>query len=507
MPRAKKTPAAKSTEPVVVDAIKSTGSDTKFRISARAQHFLDGKVRSSGASCNVFTLTDDRFSIAESLSWAAHVGFNQGAPSIDMSQLRPEGSPVSGGGDAGGLTLMKAYDSLAGYVRRELKKNGAMAVYLDYDHPSLDYFLDLEVDFLTKAVYVPTDASSTNLDKKLKAKLVDAYNKGKIFIVKRPSPGMNGEALFCNLCTEVEIPHRGTCVLGAVNLGQFDNENLDSLISVFSAAAQKLYVITQQTIQANAPTLWSCSSPNNVQFGLGVTGLASMLANLSISYEDFTTEMDLATTNTTSLEEIIHNASSRSNNNAAAELVWYFACAYHAATNTVKDKVVKAFCIQPSSTGAFALADKLGFTVSPEIQPVQGMRVETNEGTTVRTIRKSTKSGDLVVDFRPGTETINDVPYETYAKLCSAWQRLMNSTGLAHRHSANFYGETFTQSDLDAFLDSDRKSLYYRILPTTPGVDKTASGVDASDLVDFDPSTMLGLSCSYQDSDCTECAG
>ncbi len=178
--------------------------------------------------------------------------------------------------------------------------------------------------------------------------------------------------------------------------------------------------------------------------------------------------------------------------------------AYHFATEEVKHYVCKAFCVQPSATGAYECADASGFYSSPELQPVIGIR----DASGVHTLRKSQLKGDTVVKFHPRTQTIDEVPYPLYARLCHLWQVLLDSTGLAHRHSACYYGSTFDSSNLRSFVESKQKSLYYRLPQYNPAaLDKSQVGTGLEFAEDFSlDSLLVGGSCSLEqqpfDSDC-----
>lgn len=476
-------------------------SFARFRKSDRLQAFLTGSTKSTGYSCNVFSVGDSVASIAEAAGWSLQVSAYQGAPSVDLTELRGRNSQVStGGNSSGAAAFSRIFDSIVGSMRRPTKKNGAGIVWLSCFHPDLQEFLDTEFTAAFKGIYIPANSNRDDVirllaDKPLMKNLAAAYEEGKCFICKSPDVGLNGEPLKLNLCTEVEIPHRGGCTLGVINISQFTLDNINQLANVMTEAALDMEDDLNKVLQALPSTPLFCNSPNNTQFGLGVSGLASLLANCGVSYEQFTVALETAVEDTSRIYQVVDNAmhSLDIDPSPANKLVAGIVKAYEQSTLALGNRVTKAFCVQPSATGAYQCADASGYYSSPELQPVIGIR----DSAGVHTIRKSQLLGDEKVVFHPATETINDVPYPVYARLCSAWQHMMDTTGLAHRHSACYYGDRFTPAKLEEFIESRRKSLYYR-LPSYNEValDKTQVGT--------------GLACAFDMSDLEtgcDCAG
>ena len=470
-----------------------------FRKSDRLQAFLSGSTKSVGASCNVFSVGDSIGSIAEAAGWSLQVSAYQGAPSVDLSQLRPRNSAVNSGGESSGAaSFSRVFDAVVGSMRRPTKKNGAGVVWLDATHADLEEFLAQDFSYAYKGVYVPSNASVDQMEA-LKAnapllkQLATAYDYGQTFICKRPDTGLNGEPLYLNLCTEVEIPHRGTCTLGVINLSLFNEANFNTLPTVFAEAVLEMETNVNSTLQALPSTPLFCNSVNNKQFGLGVSGLASMLANNGLTYSSFTQMLNNALEDADTMHQAVDEAARLHfiYKDTLTLAVYNILSAYETATLSLGNRVTKAFCVQPSATGAYQCADSKGYYSSPELQPVIGIRDKSG----VHTIRKSQLLGDEKVVFHPATETINDVPYTVYRRLCELWQRILDLTKLGHRHSGCWYGEKFSITDLEAFITSGQKSLYYR-LPSYNEValDKTQVGEGLE--ADFDLATLLtGATC------------
>ena len=443
-----------------------------FFPSSRINALLTGSSKSIGASCNVFSVDDTVDSIAESQYWSYQVLAYQGAPSLDFSKLRPAGSKLGTGGTASGaLSFMIPFDAVVSTMRREEKKNGAGIAYLDYNHPELDRFLEYDFNAAYKAVYIPmhgtAEAEEFLRDTEKINKLAYAYDYFKCFLVKRPLDYYD-TPLLTNLCTEVEIPHRGSCILGSVNLAAYDNINtfVEHFPTDFEDAATQMLSYTIQSQQKQQQTDLYCYDQANKQFGLGLFGLASVLGRFGITYEDLNNAFENLFSVTGDINQYAYNSvflEDWQHESPPHLFVHGLAWAYAMASNAVQGKVRAAFCIQPTVSTSQRATDLGRYNVSPEIQPVIGIRHDGG----VSTIFKSETKGDKQITYNPQTWTTEDVSYSSYAETSGHFQRLLNSTGLAHRHSHCFYGQKFTTDDLKALyhhpVKKEIKSLYYRL--------------------------------------------
>ena len=531
MPRAKKTTAkttakvVKSLEPIVKETRSKASADIPeetfspnpnlsteiFRISDRLQSFLAGMQNSMGASCNTHLVGDSLPAICKSYAWGTMVSSNQGAPSWEITELRPSGSAVSSGGDTcGPVGFGYVYDSIIGAMRRDVKKNSAGIIWLDWSHKDILEFVSADYKYVFRGVYLPAvsdvDGRARLLsNEKLCAALTDAYNQNRIFLCKRPeNDRYTNERLMLNLCTEIEIPHQGFCILGAIQLGRFNLENIDTLKDVFTSASIDMLKYMLQVLEANKNDHYLyCSSPANRQFGLGVSGLASLLANCGVKYTAFANALSEAVVDyKQGIHKVAFVAESNAHKSTAHKVVAAIARAYANSTSQLKGSVSRAFCVQPSATGAYQCADVKGYHTTPELQPVTGIRDKNG----VHTIRQSALYGNEKIVFHPDVETVNDVPYEVYNEVCAGWQALMNSTELAHRHSSCWYGDKFTSKDLTSFVENNlRLNLYYRLRPYNEvALNKSQVG-EGVDTEDFDIDSMINASCGLQQKGAVDC--
>lgn len=491
----------------------------QWQISSRLTALLSKSSRSIGASCNTFALEDSIESIADGHTWSYHVLSYQGAPSVDFSALRPKDSLLgSGGKSSGAVSFVQPFDAIVSTMRREEKKNGAGIAYLDWEHPDLDEFLALPTKAAYKAVYIPMhntpEADEFLANSAIVDKLAKAYDEFKCFLVKRPLP-YKSTPLYTNLCTEVEIPHKGFCILGAVNLSQFTLDTLHQLPDVFTEAAFSMLHYTRLAQAAASFTPLNCENTDaNFQFGLGVYGLASLLASSGVTYKVLADELHWlfnSASDSPSINALVGVYDSFDTTlDPVGLIVYWVAKAYEAATKALQGTGIRAaFCIQPTVSTAQRSFDVFGYHASPEIQPVIGLK----HPDAVSTILKSAIKGDKQLDYHPACETIDQVSYTSYAEVSGYWQRIMDSTGLAHRHSHCFFGREFTPAHLRQLYVHDSikhiKSMYYR-LPSQvnpEALDKSQLWTEYSpaDMVDFDVDALLsggqtpgGIECECQ---------
>jgi hypothetical protein len=476
-----------------------------FQPSSRLQALVNGTYKSSGASCNTFVLDDTIESIGDGLAWALQVSAHQGAPSIDFSRLRERGALLSTGGRSNGaIVFMKGYDSLMSGMLRAEKKNSASIAFLNYNHPDIKEFLNWNPTSCYKGVYLPMhdtpEAARLLADDEKVTMLTKAYDEFKCFLVKRPD-----DNLLVNLCTEVEIPHRGSCVLGAINLSGIGF--LHDIPRYMAEAMEEMVKYQKLTEASQLHSPLYCPDPKNKQVGLGMLGLASLMSRLGISYTELGIAMRECILHSDTIEDMI-DASAIYTQKPAYVLLKYILRGYQASAKVAKSAGLRAaFCLQPTPSTAMRVFDVSGYNVSPEIAPVIGL----SKPDGVYGIRKSAVKGDVELKYHPGTATLDNTEYSDYALVSSMWQKMMESTGLAHRHSHCFHGEKFTKDDFYSFYQGERryiKSMYYRHIwqSNTEALDKSELWQTVSDneLFDGDISSILQMPGTME---CTACAG
>lgn len=154
-------------------------------------------------------------------------------------------------------------------------------------------------------------------------------------------------------------------------------------------------------------------------------------------------------------------------------------------------------CVAPTATCSYNHVDREGYTTAPEIAPPINRSIE----------RDSATFGVKTYDYHPKTEIAAEVGWETFFKLNSYFQRLMDSTGLGHSISMNWWSDMIyaDQKFIQDFLDSPIKSLYYS-LPVKPNTqDKSTFAVPSGEIIDF---SLFGFDESGESprTHCTSCS-
>ncbi|MDM7327256.1 MAG: hypothetical protein P3X23_009110, partial [Thermosynechococcus sp. Uc] len=228
---------------------------------------------------------------------------------IDLSLLRPKGKANGRGLVASGpcsfalifsnilnvlaapnkvIPIMRLYSRLNEVLRRGgIYKNGAIVIHCDIDSP-------LCLDFLSATrADCPWARMSLNLDKDCNPKdtlqkAIPLVRSGDLFLVKKVYDA-NGRRIYHNVCLEVLLPHRGTCLLTHVNLGSTPKSKI---AKAFERGMKFLCLLHSRTgVDKDGVYL---SPSQDRQVGLGVIGLANLLAFYQVKYKDFVHALKLA---------------------------------------------------------------------------------------------------------------------------------------------------------------------------------------------------------------------
>lgn len=405
---------------------------------------------------------------------------------IDLSRLRPYGHDNGKGLTASGPTsFAKLYSEFNEVLRRGgLFKNGATVVYLELTHPDFELFLNSNIgEWAKKAVYIDDNPRSkdyvlNHLDRL--EKLLQAVRSGSVWLAKKRWYNPRTQKLqnrpidyakphegrvFSNVCMEILLPSKGTCTLSHINLGRC---TIDGLTEAFTNGMEFLCQLHKAT-GAGRDNYYLPASIDR-QVGLGVLGLANFLANHEISYRDFAD----------ALYDYMNGSyytSDRTYTRKALDAAVAFYHAFQAAGKVAKKyKMVRAFTIAPTATCSYRYKDLHGYTTAPEISPPICHPV------TKKSIRDSATFNPKEYQYPLNVETAQEVGWETYYKLCKAWQMLMESTGLAHSMSANIWNQCPVDNDWFVnWLESPLVTTYYRMMADQNYVDKSSVYTVAGD--------------------------
>jgi ribonucleotide reductase alpha subunit len=279
-------------------------------------------------------------------------------------------------------------------------------------------------------------------------------------------------------CLEVVLPSRGTCLLHHVNLGTV--QDLKQLPSIFKENMEWLCELHPLTgIDASKEYL---SPTIDKQVGLGVIGLANMLAIHNTSYADFVADLEDCNKGIGSSDTVAY---------------WIHKAHMEAGEVASLYGMERAFVIAPTANCSRYYQDSDGFTTAPEISPPLAFEVDRDSGT----------FGVETYEYHPKSELASEVGWAVQWRLLNAWQTMMDQTGVAHAISANIWNDQKVTADWisSVFMPSALKTTYYRLKVDQTALDK--SQVVLSHSLDLDLKTDT-ISCSIDNKDyCESCGG
>jgi hypothetical protein len=468
--------------------------------TGRVQDWLDNSESRLPVSCTVFNVEDSMEGpdgIEASWRFVSHGLRNGAGVAIHLSSLRERNAENGKGLVASGpVSFGKIYSTLNEILRRGgVYKNGAVVLHLDYDHPDALEFINAsrsELPWVKRCINVDEKFIENSSQEFIDA-LLRGIGNGDIWLNKIRF-NAKGERIRANVCLEVYLPHRGTCLLQHVNLGAC---NFDNLQGAFIEGMQQLVDLHPNT--GVGDTGEYLSPTIDKQIGLGVLGLANFLAIHGISYEDFGKALEAY------LDNDPHPWAHHWKDTMAGEAVWELDQGIQKAAEIAREHgMERAFCIAPTASCSYRYLDTRGFTTAPEIAPPIGRIVDRDSGT----------FGVETFDYGD-VEIAAEVGWANYKRVADGIVSLYQRTGLFHGYSFNSWSDMviYDEAFLRDWLESSQTSLYYslQVLPDTQRKD------DAYAALDDDFKSMFGLdeeseadgssaSCNLEAGFCAACA-
>ena len=200
-------------------------TDRYIARTGRVQSWLDNPESKLPVSCTVFVVDDSMEGpdgIEASWRFVSHALRNAAGVAVHLSKLRPRGEENGKGLVASGpVSFARIYSVLNETLRRGgTYKNGACVIHLDANHTDIEEFVDAsraELPWVKKCIDV-TPEWWNELTEPLQAKILKAIQAGDIWLNK-VKYNQRGERIYGNVCLEIYLPSRGTCLLQHVNLG------------------------------------------------------------------------------------------------------------------------------------------------------------------------------------------------------------------------------------------------------------------------------------------------
>ena len=410
--------------------------------TGRVQSWIDDPDGRLPVSCTVFVVDNELEGpngIEASWRFCSHALRNGAGVAIHLSRLdakdteRPSGVVASGP-----VSFGRIYSALNETLRRGGRfKNGAVVLHLDANHPDLKEFLVTPRDVLPwvkRCVNISRDWWD-EMSPGNKAILIQKIKAGDIWLNKVKYHGT--KRIRGNVCLEVYLPSRGTCLLQHVNLGACDFEQIPV---AFREGMQELCDLHSKT--GVGETGEYLSSTEDRQVGLGVLGLANLLRRYGVSYEQFgralsqfNSGVEKATVAYTLVKKISEGIKEAS------------AIARHSG-------MVRAFAIAPTASCSYRSKDADGYTCCPEIAPPIARTVDRDSGT----------FGVETYDYGD-VEIASEVGWENYKLVADGIMRLYETSGLLHGYSFNWWSDLTVMDEnfIEEWLLSPQTSLYYSL--------------------------------------------
>jgi len=454
-------------------------------------------------SCTTYVVQDTmegEDGIEASWRFVSHALRNAAGVAVHLSNLRPKGADNGKGLIASGpVSFAAIYSKLNEILRRGGQfRNGAITLHLDYNHPDAIEFIKAsrrELPWVKRCLDVD-DKFLENSSQELIDALLKGISSGDIWLNKIRY-NEKGERIYGNVCLEVYLPHRGTCLLEHVNMGACSIEDLPS---AFAEAMEELCQLHSRTEVGNTGEYLPPSVDKQV--GLGILGLANFLSIHGISYEDFGHALESYTLGTERWDFWYETK--------AGDVVSSLDYAIQAAADVAREhNMERAFAIAPTASCSYRYLDKNGFTTAPEIAPPIARLVDRDSGT----------FGVESFDYG-NVETAAEVGWDNYMRVTNGILRMFQDSGLFHGYSFNSWSDvvSYDREFLKDWLESNQTSLYYslQVLPDTQRKDDAYAALAA---LDDDFKSMFGLdeesssseaeglsSCDLEAGFCASCA-
>ena len=414
--------------------------------TGRVQSWIDDPTSRLPVSCTVFVVEDSMEGpngIEASWRFVSHaLRFGAGV-AVHLYKLRPAGHDNGKGLCASGpVSFGKIYSCLNEQLRRGgVYKNGAVVLHLDINHADILEFVELprhEIPWAKRCVNL-TDELWAETSEEVQNAILKGIARGDIWLAKIRHD-QHGARIHANVCLEVFLRSRGTCLLEHINLGACRPEDL---VSAFSAGMSELVDLHAKTGVENTGEY--LTQEEDRQIGLGMLGLANLLALEGVSYAQFSEAI------TQHLYEDYDTIVTQ----PARKIVKALQDAIDAAANIArKANMDRAFAIAPTASCSYRYTDRAGYTTTPELAPPIGRTVD----------RDSSTFG--VETFTYGdVETAEEVGWDAYKRVADGIMEMINRTGLAHGYSFNSWSDVVQYDDdfVNRWLASPQTSLYYSL--------------------------------------------
>jgi hypothetical protein len=429
--------------------------------TGRVQNWIDDPESRLPVSCTVFVVEDSmegEEGIEASWRFVSHALRNGAGVAVHLSNIREEGADNGRGLTASGpVSFARIYSALNETLRRGgVYKNGAVVLHLDYQHPDAIKFIQAsrsDLAWVKRCLNVDAGFLTSASPELIEATL-DGIKKGDIWLNKIRHDA-EGNRIYGNVCLEVYLPSRGTCLLQHVNLGACQ---LGDLTPAFVEGMSSLIALHGKT--GVGETGEYLSPEVDRQVGLGVLGLANFLAQNGVTYKQFGEALDAYISHLP-----IHTP--------AYILVSELAKSIEIAAQIARQAgMYRAFAIAPTASCSYNNVDLRGYTTTPELAPPISRHVDRDSGT----------FGVQSYAYPPDCEIAAEVGWADYKRVVDGVVTLFRSTMLFHGYSFNSWSDmvTYDRAFIRDWMASSQTSLYYalQVSPDTQAKDDALAALD-----------------------------
>lgn len=289
--------------------VKQLIVDKKFLFGGRilaSRGVTDRKVTYS--NCYVLPQVEDSIEgIYDTAKHLARTFSYGGGVGIDISNLRPKGSPVNNAAKttSGAVSFMDTFSQVSSVIG-QAGRRGALMISMDCNHPDIEDFIDAKknTDKLEGCnISVRTNGDfikNSPLMHKLAENNWNYAEPGILYWDNINSNNLlseyieNGEFEYAgvNPCAEEPLPAGGSCLLGAINLSEFVvspfTENAAFDIPEFKKAVRiairALNDVLDEGLELHPLEIQRKTVSEWRQIGLGIMGFADMLIKMGIAY-------------------------------------------------------------------------------------------------------------------------------------------------------------------------------------------------------------------------------
>ena len=411
--------------------------------TGRVQSWIDNPDSRLPVSCTVFVVDasmEGEEGIEKSWRYVSFALRHGAGVAVHLSKLRPKGTENGKGLVASGpVSFAKIYSVLNETLRRGgVYKNGAVVVHLDIDHPDVLEFVTTprhEIPWIKRCIDL-NKSRWESCDPEVKEAILYGIKSGDIWLNKIKHDN-DGNRIYGNVCLEVYLRSRGTCLLQHVNLGACSIGNIQE--ACFTGMSELCNLHGRTGVGGTGEYL----APETYrQVGLGFLGLANLLRRYLVTYERFGQ----------ALEQF--NAGQAPAGDAGSIVAELYKGIGLAAQCARANNMDRAFAIAPTASCSYRSTDLDGNTCCPEIAPPIARSVDRDSGT----------FGVQTYNYG-NVEIASEVGWANYKRVADGLMTMLNKTGLLHGYSFNSWSDvvTYDNAFVEEWLDSPQTSLYYSL--------------------------------------------